>query len=123
MELTIPLTPPSGNHYKVPVWNQRCFYVTPEAKAFKDAIAIFARGDFVGGHYFSLDVTIYLGKGERGDADNLVKVLKDGLQEANVFGGCADGKNGRSDACVKDLRVRLDRDWKNPRTVVRIEAI
>jgi Holliday junction resolvase RusA-like endonuclease len=129
---TVPhLTPPSVNHYKQP-----CVYrgrdgqrykgmkLTPEAKAFKLAVAIFARGRTVAPVTnserskvrYSVIADVYLGKAQRLDADNCGKLLLDGLQDAGVI---------HSDAFVEDFRVRPHKDDReNPRTefiVSRIE--
>lgn len=115
MNVVIPLTPPSGNHYAKHTRSGR-HYVTREALKFKEAVAIFVRGRSVPGKYFCMEVRIYLGKGERVDIDNSQKCLMDGLQEAGVFGG-------RSDASVKELHVYINRDAVNPRTEVSVEAL
>jgi Holliday junction resolvase RusA-like endonuclease len=114
LTFTVPLTPPSVNHYKVPVWNMRRFYVTPEATAYMEAVAMFARGQKVEAKEFCLDVTVYFGKGQKGDGDNLWKVIADGLKKAGVI---------KSDAMVKKWYLDLERDWNNPRTVITIEAL
>lgn len=115
MNVVIPLTPPSGNHYVKHARNGR-HYVTREALKFKEAVAVFVKGRSVPGKYFCMEVRIYLGKGERGDADNFCKVLMDSMQECGVFGG-------RSDANVKELHVYINRDAVNPRTEVSVEAM
>lgn len=122
MTIMVPLVPPSGNDYKRPDWKNKRFYVTPEAIRFKEAIAIFARGDTVGGRYFKVDVTVYLGKNGRLDADNCPKVIMDGMQEAGIFNG-HPGSKAFTDASVKDLHIYIDRDWNEPRTVIHVEAI
>jgi crossover junction endodeoxyribonuclease RusA len=115
VKLIIPLTPPSTNHYVKHTRNGR-HYVTKEAAAFKNAVALFARGELVEGKQFSVSSRIYLGKGERLDADNSQKCLIDSLQEAGVFGH-------KSDASVKELHVYIERDADNPRTEVEVKAI
>ena len=132
VSFTVPyLTPPSVNHHTRP-----CKYVgrdgllhtgrklTPEAKAFKLAVAIFARGRTVAPVTnserskvrYSVIADVYLGKAQRLDADNCGKLLLDGLQDAGVI---------HSDAFVEDFRVRPHKDDReNPRTefiVSRIE--
>ena len=118
MNFTIPLVPPSGNDYKKPDWPHKRFYVTREAVAFKEAVAIFSRvaGGTVPGKYFRVEVHIYLGKRQRLDADNSQKCLLDGMQEGGVFGE-------RSDASVKELHVYIHRDAEEPRTEVSVEAL
>lgn len=130
---TVPnLTPPSVNHYKQPCVyrgrdgrTHRGMKLTPEAKAFKLAVAIFARGRTVApltnkercNVRYRVLVDVYLGPNQRLDADNCGKLLCDGLQDAGVI---------HSDAFVGDFRVRPHKDDReNPRTeftVSRMEA-
>lgn len=112
--IEIPLIPVSGNHYKVPVWSQRRFYVTKEAQAFKDAVAIFARGQVCNGKRLQAHITVYLGKGDRLDAGNVEKVPLDALQDCGVI---------KNDSRIKRLIVDIERDWSNPRTVIELEAL
>jgi len=128
ISFTVPLVPPNLNHYKVPIWGQRRFAVTGPAKAFKEAIAIFARGAAVIGRQFQVEAIIYLGHKNKGDVDGFGKLILDGLAEAGVF----QKANGRrplvtpcqmSDAHVTDLILRKRRDADNPRTEFTIEAI
>lgn len=111
--LTIPLIPPSVNQYVRHTRTGR-HYVTKEAKAFKDAVALFARGESVKGDTYSLDVTVFLGRRARGDGDNFFKCIADGLKDAGVI---------RSDAAIKDWRIKVDRDWSNPRTVLTVAGL
>jgi Holliday junction resolvase RusA-like endonuclease len=131
---TVPhLCPPSVNHYKEPtVYRKRDgigfvrgFKLTPEAKAFKAAVAIFARGRTVSPITnserrkvkYRVEVDIYLGPNQRLDADNGGKLLLDGLQEAGVI---------HSDAFVAPFIVTPHKDERtNPRTeffVTRLES-
>ena len=112
--LTIPLVPPSVNHYKMRNRRTGNWYVTKEAIAFKDAVAIFARGAQVRAKQYSLEAVVYLAKNQRGDGDNFNKCIGDGLKEAGVI---------HSDAAIKDWRVRVDRDWAHPRTVMTVRAL
>lgn len=129
---TVPyLTPPSGNHYKKPTtytgkdgYAHRGFKVTPEAKAYKDAVAIFARGRTVAPATakerrevrYRVGVHVVLGPGARLDCDNSAKVAIDALQAAGVI---------HSDAKVFECALTIDRDDReNPRTeffVTRLE--
>jgi Holliday junction resolvase RusA-like endonuclease len=111
--LTIPLVPPSVNHYKMRSRTGH-WYVTKEALAFKAAVAIYARGAKVEAERYCIDAIVFLGKRKRGDADNFNKCIGDGLKDAGVI---------HSDAAVKDWRVRVERDWANPRTVLTVRAI
>jgi len=107
IEFTVPLVPPTVNHY-IKHTRSGKHYVTGEAQAFKDAVAIFARGQFVKAKKFAVTIRIVFGKGDRGDWDNFPKLVCDGLACAGVF---RDLKGKRvSDAHVKDGRVILDCD-------------
>ena len=125
VEFTVPLVPPSVNHYKVPVTyrvrgggTRQGFAVTPEGIAFKAAVAVFARGGSVAfrtpaerrtGRY-SLDVRVFLGPNQRGDGDNFWKCIGDGLVEAGVI---------HSDARVRVWHIEVcDEDRENPRTEI-----
>lgn len=116
MKLVIPLIPPSVNHYKMRARNGH-YFVTKEAKAFKEAIAIFyanGKHDVSWAWRYQVDVALYLGKGQRLDADNCGKVILDGLQEAGVIS---------SDAKVMAFSVKKYRDRDNPRTVIEVTAL
>jgi Holliday junction resolvase RusA-like endonuclease len=113
--ITVPFVPPSGNHYRVPVWSQRRFYVTKEAKAFKEAIGYLWRVA-VRGKAFAVDIKVTLGKGDRLDCDNGAKVVLDGLQEAGAFGN-------KSDAAVVDLHVWKCRDGSPARTEITVTVL
>lgn len=121
---TVPhLTPPSVNHYKTPsVYRgkdgvtRKGMRLTPEAKAFKDAVCMFARGRTVAPAKLSerrkvqyhVEINVYLGPNARLDADNGNKLCLDGLQLAGVI---------HSDAFVFPLIVRPYKDDRqNPRT-------
>jgi Holliday junction resolvase RusA-like endonuclease len=129
---TVPhLTPPTANHYKEPTmytgkdgFAHRGFKVTPEAKAFKDAVAIFARGRTVApatekerkAVRYRVGVHVVLGPRARMDCDNSSKVALDALQAARVI---------HSDAKVVECVLTIDRDDRtHPRTeffVTRME--
>lgn len=127
VRFTIPLTPPSVNHYKVPWWNareQRIEYkITDEAIAFLNAIGIFAHGRSITPSTprgrlkmrYLLSVKVVLGKGERGDGDNFWKCIADGLQDAGVI---------HSDARVRTWLMEVDdEDRENPRTEIYAAVI
>jgi len=116
MSLIIPgLTPPSVNHYKARGKSGH-WYVTDRAQSFKDAVAIFVRGRQVGGSKseYALAVTVYFGKGQKGDGDNMFKVLADALKDC----GCI-----HSDAAIKDWSMKVRRDWDRPRTEIVISTL
>lgn len=132
---TVPyLIPVSGNHYKKP-----CKYIgrdgslhmgfklTKEAKAYYDAVAIFARGRSVAPATdaerrkvrYEVRIDVYLPPKGRGDFDNFWKCGLDALVHCGVIhsDNAVDGEHSR---CVvhKDERT-------NPRTeyfVTRLEA-
>jgi Holliday junction resolvase RusA-like endonuclease len=117
----IPLTPPSVNHYKTRT-RRGVTFVSDEAKAYKAAVAMFARRQSMcagltttqlGKLHYELEVTVYFGKGQKGDGDNLWKCVGDGLKEAGVI---------HSDAAVSDWIMRVRRDWLNPRTEIAVRA-
>jgi Holliday junction resolvase RusA-like endonuclease len=111
---TVPLTPPSTNHYKNKNRHTGHWYIRPEWTAFKSAVGLFARGRRITAKRYAVDLGIFLGKRKRGDSDNFAKVCLDGLQDAGVI---------HSDAAVKSLSVRVERDWKNPRTDFTVKAL
>lgn len=126
IEFTVPLVPPSVNHYKAPVKYRvrgggvrQGFAVTPEGMAFKAAVAVLARGRSIAyvtpserrlGRY-RLDVKVFLGVDQRGDGDNFWKCIGDGVKEAGVI---------HSDARVRVWNLEVcDEDRENPRTEIR----
>lgn len=113
LKFTVPLVPPSVNMY---VRHTRTgkHYVTKEAKAFKYAVAIFAKGRRIASEPFEVAISVFLGKGRRGDADNFQKVVLDGLVECGAI---------RSDAAARKVSVEKFRDWANPRTEITVRAI
>lgn len=122
--LEIPFTPPSVNHYKKPITLRTStgprlsFALTDEAKAFRDAVAIFTRGQTLIPLTaaerikirYALTVTVFLGKNESGDADNYWKCIADSLVKAGVI---------HSDARVRKWHIEVeDEDRENPRTLI-----
>lgn len=114
ISFTVPLVPPSVNHYKNRDSRSGRWYVTKEAQAFKWAVKVYARGQSIKATYYQLVVTIFLGYKQRGDGDNFNKVLGDALKDAAVI---------HSDAAIKDWRVLVSRDWKEPRTEITVRAL
>jgi hypothetical protein len=129
VSFTVPhLNPPSVNHiYKPTVYTGKDGYrhrglkVTPAVKAYKYAVALFARGATVAPPdaakkktTYDIRMTVVLGPRQHGDEDNFHKVGVDALVYAGVI---------HSDAyahCVIDV-VRDDRE--NPRTTYTVERI
>lgn len=111
INITIPLLPPTVNHY----WKhtvragQHRTYVSAAGKAFKRAVATLAAGttvipDGATTHAltkvrYRLTVKVVLGKGQSGDGDNFWKAIADGLAEAGVI---------HSDARVRDWFLTVD---------------
>lgn len=110
---TVPLVPVSVNHYKMRARNGH-WYVTKEAVAYKAAVGVFSRGQNVKAKRYQLDVSVFLGKGQRGDGDNFWKVIGDGLKDAGVI---------HSDAAVSVWNMTVGRDADNPRTEIRVRAL
>jgi Holliday junction resolvase RusA-like endonuclease len=135
IQFTVPhLIPPSVNHY-----TRSCYYVdiyggvhkgkklTPEAQAFRDAVAIFARGRTVAPPTakermkarYGVRIDVYLGPGQRGDFDNFWKSGLDALVRCTVIHSDA-AVDGEHSKCV----VHKD-DRENPRTeyvITRLET-
>jgi crossover junction endodeoxyribonuclease RusA len=113
LQLSIPLTPPSVNHYVRHTRNGR-HYVTKEALSYKSAVRLFARGRVVTAKKYEVEATVFLGYRQRGDGDNFGKCLLDSLKEAGVI---------HSDAAVKKFTVRVERDWESPRTEISVRGM
>jgi Holliday junction resolvase RusA-like endonuclease len=128
VRFTVPLTPPSVNHYKKPAilirggQRVRTMVLTEEALAYKAAVGVFARGETVApagkrerdNTHYALTATVYMGKGERGDGDNHWKLIGDGLVDAGVI---------HSDAAVSEWHLYVRRDRENPRTVIEVQTV
>jgi Holliday junction resolvase RusA-like endonuclease len=113
MKFTVPLVPPSVNHYVKHTRKGR-HYVSGEGKAFKDAVAIFGRGESLQAESYEVRLSIYLGKRGKGDVDNFAKCCLDGLVEGGII---------RSDAAVDKLTIEKFRDWQKPRTEIEVTAL
>ena len=109
----IPLVPVSVNHYVKHTRSGRHF-ITSEAKTFLKAVEICAGKKQIRGEEYALLVHVFFGKGQRGDGDNLWKLIADGLVKAGVI---------HSDAAVKDWHLLLSRDPQNPRTLIMAKVI
>ena len=120
---TVPLVPPSVNHAYSPTmytgkdgYSHRGRKLTAEAKAFKDAVAIFARGRTVAPATdkerrkvkYAVQIDVYLGIGQRGDADNFNKIAVDALVNCGVM---------HSDAFMRSCLVTVHKEDRfNSRT-------
>lgn len=107
---SIPLIPPSVNHYKLPKRGGKGFYVSKEAKAFQAAVASLTTGSIKKDWYY-ITITIFLGFNQKGDADNFNKVILDGLVKARII---------TTDARVKNCNTFVERDALNPSTEITI---
>jgi len=113
--ITVPFVPPSLNHYVMHTRGGR-HVLTPEAKAFKAAVAVFAQDAprWTGKDTrYRVEIDIWLGHNQKGDIDNFPKLVLDGVRDAGVI---------HTDAAVRQLTVRLWRDPEKPRTQIAIWA-
>lgn len=101
---------------------RRGMALTADAKAYRDAVCLFARGETLipeGATKYQLskiryeaEITIYLGPRARLDSDNGNKVVLDSLEKARVI---------HSDARVRTCKSTIVSDQRdNPRTHIRI---
>lgn len=111
--ITVPLTPPSGNHYVKHTRLGR-HYVTAEARAFFEAIALLCRRQRVRGKAYKVELWVYLGKRQKLDLDNASKCALDGLVKAEVID---------TDAKIVNLHLYKRRDSAKPRTEIVIEVL
>ena len=127
---TVPyLTPPSVNHvYKDTFYTGRDGYthrgrkISPEAKAFKAAVAIFAQGRTVAPATdkerkkvrYRVDVEMALGPRKRLDGDNGLKVAIDALVYAGVI-------HADSNVISRAIPIKDQRD--NPHTTYIVERL
>jgi Holliday junction resolvase RusA-like endonuclease len=85
---TVPLLPPSVNHYKQPS-ARGGWYRTKAAIAFIDAVCVFSGKLKVPGTYYAVEIYFYLGPKKRNlssnDLDNFQKVSIDALARAGVI--------------------------------------
>jgi Holliday junction resolvase RusA-like endonuclease len=88
MKFSVPLLPPSVNHYKQP----RCgggWYRAADAIAFVDAVCVFSHRIMVTGNFYEVSLTFHLGpkkqKLSSNDLDNFLKVALDSLARARVI--------------------------------------
>ena len=84
LSLTIPGTPPSGNHYVKHTRTGR-HYRTREAEAWDWNVAAMANGQQVRGKSYRVTAQYWFAPGQRGDGHNLDKVLFDSLQHCGVI--------------------------------------
>jgi crossover junction endodeoxyribonuclease RusA len=111
--ITVPLTPPSVNHYAKHTRSGR-HYVTAEAHSYLSAVGLFSRNQRVRGKAYKVELWIYLGKRQKLDLDNASKCPLDGLVKAGVID---------TDAKIVNLHLYKRRDSQRPRTEMVIEVI
>lgn len=109
------MLPPSVNHYKSPSrtrWGAYRVYLTPEAVAFKKALAIAAGKQRIRAKRYFVTIEIVQGPSNRGDLDNYMKCVLDGLQDAGVID---------TDARVTRILAMKSRDPRGgARTVITV---
>ena len=125
VEITVPMVPPSVNHYKVRYRNGRTV-VSDEAHTFKAELALAVKESarqYAVGKHFSVKMDIVLAAKQKGDVDNFPKLVLDGLAAANVF----RNPNGLpvSDAHVCYMTVFVDREGRPAKgyTDITVEAL
>jgi crossover junction endodeoxyribonuclease RusA len=106
LRFTIPAIPPSVNAY-VRHTRSGGHYVTDEAERFMGLVKLFSKNQGVAAKEFCVEIHVFLGKGQKGDADNFCKCVADALAKS----GCFADLKGRlvSDAHVRRLVVEKSR--------------
>jgi len=86
VSFTVPLLPPSVNHYYRPS-RRGGYYISPEAQAFIDAVCIFSGRQACEGKFYAVQISVGIPQAEflRLDIDNLGKSLLDSLRKAAVI--------------------------------------
>lgn len=118
MKFSVPLLPPSVNHYRQPKRGGG-WYRAAEALAFVDAVCVFSHRVMMTGNFYEVSLTFHLGpkkhKLSSNDLDNFLKVALDALARARVI--VNDGRV--LDLYVHKRFVSTDRD---ERTDFQIEG-
>lgn len=89
LRFSVPLLPPSVNHYKSPSWRGG-FFKTREATAFTDAVAIFGRecrGLLSAADFYEVDLVFAIEETRflKCDGDNFEKLAFDALKTAGIL--------------------------------------
>jgi Holliday junction resolvase RusA-like endonuclease len=88
MKFSVPLLPPSVNHYRQPRRGGG-WYRAADAIAFVDAVCIFSHRIMVTGNFYEVSLTFHLGPNKQklssNDLDNFLKVALDSLARARVI--------------------------------------
>jgi len=121
LRLVVPMLPPSGNHYKsyrivVPKNGGKPFaqwYLTSEAEAWMDAVAVVAGGQQLRGPSLELQYIVYLPDRRRRDTANFEKCLSDALTHCGAI---------EDDSLITDIHGHKRYDPANPRTVIVVRT-
>jgi Holliday junction resolvase RusA-like endonuclease len=108
MTITVPLLPPSANHYK-----RGNYSPTAETIAFRDAVALLARGQQVRPGPYRIKLSFTLPPKAKGDLDNFLKVAIDSCTRAGVID---------SDAKVTRIEAEKSRG-ASAQTKITVEAM
>lgn len=100
IHFVVPGIPPSVNMY-VRHTRSGKHYRTAEATGFMQSIAIYAPRQKFNAKSYHVEITIWLGKGDKGDIDNFAKCVLDGLVRAEII---------HSDSAVTRLLLTKERD-------------
>lgn len=123
LKITVPLCPPTVNHFKEPCWRTRkgggkrlSFQLTAETKAYYSAIAVFNHGAILprrnNEDTYIVNVTIHWPNYRVRDVDNAGKCVLDGLVTCGAI---------PDDRYVKRLLIeRGEIDAANPRTEIEV---
>jgi len=109
LEIILPMIPPSANHYVKHTRSGR-HYITAEAKAFREAVVLFSRGQQVRYPFYAMEIYLNLGPKQKQDLDNCAKVILDSLVLAEIID---------SDAKITCLTLHKKRH-KQPSTQITI---
>jgi len=120
LQITVPLTPPSVNHYmkhrvaKINGMSTVMVYPSRDAKEWWKAVGRHSTGRSLEADGFEVAYVVYQGTNERGDVDNYGKCILDALVKAEVID---------SDHKVTAIHGYKVRDRTNPRTEITIRAV
>lgn len=81
LQITIPVLPPTVNHYM----NHGSHKRTPRSNKFLDDFAVFAKGKVFTAEYYSIDLIFRIHHLFKVDVDNLSKLVLDGLTTCGVI--------------------------------------
>jgi crossover junction endodeoxyribonuclease RusA len=120
LRLTVPMVPPSGNHYKkfrvMPTANGKhvpSWYHTADAKVWWEEVALIAAGRRITGTSLEVQYIVYLPTRRKADVDNFAKCIFDALTRASVID---------DDSLVDDFHGHRRYDPLRPRTVIVVKS-